>query len=110
MKMSVLQILNRQRKPLAEVTWEPPDKLSLEVLDEEYKSTFTAFLEEAVQNGVPFRTGRAVEESGKTVFVDEQVIVESADERFLPALADVVRRYSFRGQRVLGLLKVQKGW
>lgn len=103
--MSFLQIVDRQRQPLAEVTWAPPDKVTLKVLDSENKAALTAFIEDAQRDGVPFRTGREVKRNDKTVFVEEKIIVKPDDKRFLRALADTVCRFSIGGQRVFGVIK-----
>jgi hypothetical protein len=102
--MNVLRIVDRQRRPLARVAWEPPDRVDLEVLDPSCAAELAAFIEQAKRDGVPLRTGRQVEREGQVVIVDEQIVVKPDDERYLRGLADAVSSHSFGGRRAFGLL------
>jgi hypothetical protein len=103
--MNIVQIINEQRQPLAQIKWEPPDKITLEIFASEYEASLTNFVENAWLNGVPFRTGHQVSEDGRVTFVEEKVTIKAGDKRFPLALADVIRNYMLGGQRIFGLIK-----
>lgn len=112
--MKMLKIVNPQRQPLAQITWSSPNQVTLEMLetqtDADFKSALTAFVDNCQQKGLPFRTGRLVEQLNGTVFVDEQITVKPDDERFLQALSDAISRYTFgkNNERVFALMQEQQ--
>lgn len=112
--MKMLKIVNRQRQPLAQITWSSPNQVTLEILETQanadLKSALTDFIENCQQKGLPFRTGRQVEQANGTIFVDEQITVKPDDERFLQALSDAISRYTFgkNSERVFALMQEQQ--
>jgi hypothetical protein len=103
--MLILQIVNRDRKLLAEIRWESPSQVNWQVFEADCEADLKAFVERAKAEGVPFRTVSQILDEGQTRIAHQQVIVKPDDERFLRALSDMVMRYSFGGQRAFGLLK-----
>ncbi|NJN11614.1 MAG: hypothetical protein HC836_37500 [Richelia sp. RM2_1_2] len=111
--MKILNIVNRKRESLAKVTWETPNRVSVEIseaTDEDTQSALQEFIDECCSNGVNLRTGKQMEQDGKTVLVDEKIQITTSDERFLSALSDAVSRNSFgeHKARVFGLLQEQQ--
>ncbi|CCH93360.1 hypothetical protein MICCA_30009 [Microcystis aeruginosa PCC 9432] len=105
--MKILEIVNKKRQPIGRIFWELPDKITLEVLDSRFESKLQSLIETGKRDGFPYRKGREVEDSGHRIFIDEKIIVKPEDEKFLEAMADVVSRYTFGGERAFGLLKEQ---
>ncbi|MEL0589483.1 MAG: hypothetical protein U1V55_07265 [Planktothrix rubescens PR222] len=109
--MKMLKIVNHHRQPLAQITWTPDNQLQLEILeaetDADFKSALTDFVNNCQHQGLPFRTGRQVQQANGTVFVDEQFTVKPDDQRFLQALGDAISRYTFgeRKIRLFGLIQ-----
>ncbi len=101
--MKTLQIVNIQKQPLAEITWEAPDKLTVEVFDQKYATEINFFVDGVRQKGIPMRTGKSEEKSN--LMVDERVTIGLENEKFLQVLSDVVGRLKFGGQRVFGVIK-----
>lgn len=106
--MKMLEIVNIQRQPLGRIILESPDKLTLEVLDSRFEAKLQTLIERGKRDGFPLRTGRQVEKSDHSIIVDEQITVKPRDEGFLEAMSDAASHYTFDGQRVFGLLKVQE--
>lgn len=107
--MKVLEIVNFQRQPLGRIFWESPAQLTLEVLDSRFEAKFQSLIEKGKKDGFPYRQSREVEDSsGHSIFIDEKITVKPEDEKFLDAMADVLSRYIFDGERVFGLLKTQE--
>jgi len=111
--MPVLKIVDLQRQPLAQIVSQPPNPVTLEFLSPEnetdFRDTLTAFVDYCQSNGLPLRTSRRVQEAGRTIFVDEQVLVKPNDKRFLQALGDAIGCYTFGNQskRVFALMQEQ---
>ncbi len=111
--MPVLKIVDPQRQPLAKITSNPPNSVTLEFMvpenETDFRATLTAFVDYCQSNGLPLRTSRRVQEAGRTIFVDEQVLVKTDDARFLQALGDVIGCYTFGEQRkrVFALMQEQ---
>lgn len=105
--MKVLQIVNIKKEMLAQVSWEPSGKLTLEVIDSSAEADLKAIIERGKQTGLPFRNGKFVEEIG--LMVDGCDIVGVEHEKFLESLSEVIGQLKFGGQRVFGLIKQQSG-
>ena len=111
--MPVLKIVDLQRQPLARITSQPPDSVTLEFLSPEnetdFRDTLTAFIDYCQRNGLPLRTSRRMQESDRTIYVDEQILVKPDDEQFLQALGDAIGCYTFGDQskRVFALMQEQ---
>jgi hypothetical protein len=103
--MTLLQITNREQRPLAQITWEPPDTVTLKIFALEHEAALTAFIENAWHNGVPFRTATQMTEDGQTIYLMEEIVVKPNDERFLHALADESSSYTLAGERIFGLIR-----
>lgn len=108
--MKILKLVNRKKESLARVTWESPDKISVEMLeasDEDFKSKLTTFIDECCRDGVLLLTGKQIEQEGQTILFDEKIKITSSDERFLSALSDAISSHHFGEQkeRVFGLLE-----
>jgi len=103
--MKILQLINRQREVIGQITWEMPGLLQVTLTDAGLVAGVNAFLADARDKGLTLRSGERVEKDGKTLFVDRSERITVDDERFLRALADAINRVSFSGQRLFGLIK-----
>jgi hypothetical protein len=99
--MQVLQIINKQRQPLAKITWESPSIVNLSVSTdienrEGFESYLTTLLEQFKQDGIPFRTGnKTTNTNGVMVYTDEKLLIKPDDEQFLGALKDAINNLPF---------------
>ncbi len=103
--MKTLEIVNAERQPLARITWNPPELLTVDAKDSDFKEAVSAMVSDLARDGIAIRSGGAVEYGGQTYFVEEGEVVRSDDERFLSALKETLYKYSINGQRIFGLLK-----
>lgn len=106
--MKILQLFNKQRQPLGQITWEPPDCLHVEIQDAGITAEITALVEQVQHEGLSLRSGAQVEKDGHKIFVEQKITVKPDDERFLPALTNAINRKRFIGQRVFALLQEVK--
>lgn len=106
--MKMLEIVNAERKPIGRITCPQSEQLNLEVLDSQYEEKLKIFVENGKKHGFPYRTGRQVEQDGRTVIVNERVTISPGNEKFLEAMADNLSRYTFDGKRFFGLIKEQE--
>lgn len=103
--MQRLHVVNKQRQPLAEIIWTPPDQITVDIHDKTVTNDLQAFLETARMNGLPLRTGEQVQKEGRTLFTEKKITVKADDARFLSALSDALRRTSLAGQRAFGIIQ-----
>lgn len=111
--MKILNLVNPKRESLAKVTWETPDRVSVEMsetTDKDMQSALKEFIDDCCYNGVNLKAGKRGEQNGQTVLVDEKICIKPSDERFLSALSDAISRHPFgeRKARVFGLLQEQQ--
>lgn len=105
--MKILELMNKQRQSMGQITWQPPDQVRVTADDAELAAGLTALVDQARQAGLAWRGGEQVVRDGRNVFVERQVIVKPDDERFLAALADTINRAVVAGRRVFALLREQ---
>lgn len=113
--MKILNLVNRKRESLAKITWEAPNRVSVEMSEatdtgKDTQSALQEFIDDCCSNGVNLKTGKQMEQDGQTILVDEKIQITTSDERFLSALSDAISSYSFGEQkaRVFGLLQEQQ--
>lgn len=101
--MKTLQLVDKERRPVGQIIWLPPDRVEVKADDAELASELSALVERGRTSGLPWRGGAQVEREGRKVFVEEQVKVKPDDERFLAALADAINRSTVAGRRIFAL-------
>lgn len=106
--MKVMQLMNRQREVVGQISWDAPGNLEIAIEDADLAAGVNAFLDQAREKGLTLRSGGQVEHEGKTLFMDTLEQVPVNDERFLRSLADVISRENFGGQRLFGLIKEEE--
>jgi hypothetical protein len=111
--VKVLELINRQRQPMARVTWESPDRVEINFLNDTINTSgiadkLSSLLDECKRNGIPLRTGEQIQdEHGNTIFREKRIIVKLDEEQFLPALGDLINRLSFERtqERIFALIQ-----
>ncbi|MBE9258511.1 hypothetical protein [Dolichospermum sp. LEGE 00246] len=102
--MKVLQIVNLQRDPLVEITWEKPDVINFSIkrenIDPKLKDDLISYLitslEKFKNEGIPLRNGKEIIESdGSLTFIEELHLVKSDNEQFLEVLSDRINSQKF---------------
>jgi hypothetical protein len=100
--MKTLKIVNSQKQAIAQVDWESPDKLTVQIFDPASEIELNAIIERSKQTGIPYRTGG---ERDGNLMIDEQQAIGPNHEKFLEALSGIIGQLKFGGQRVFGLIK-----
>lgn len=99
--MKTLKIVNSKKQAIAQVDWESPDKLTVQIFDTASEIELNAIIERSKQTGIPYRTGG--ERDG--IMIDEQQAIGPNHEKFLEALSGIIGQLKFGGQRVFGLIQ-----
>ncbi|CAD5984265.1 hypothetical protein L2E68_22760 [Planktothrix agardhii 1029] len=100
--MKTLKIVNYQKHAIAQVNWESPDKLTVQIFDPASEIELNAIIERSKQTGIPYRTGG---EKDANLMIDEQQAIGPNHENFLEALSGIIGQLKFGGQRVFGLIQ-----
>lgn len=100
--MKTLKIVNYQKQAIAQVDWESPDKLTVQIFDAASEIELNAIIERSKQTGIPYRTGG---ERDGNLMIDEQQAIGPKHEKFLEALSGIIGQVKFGGQRVFGLIQ-----
>jgi len=114
--MKVLQIINSQRKPLLEITWQEPDVVDIFILRENERIKIKEDLAPELfllfnkfkNEGVPLHTTQKITPSdGSVKFVEDIYLIKVDDERFLEALSDYINFFplSMDQERLFALIK-----
>jgi hypothetical protein len=108
--MSILRLVDSQHQILAQVVSQPLDSISLEFLipedETDLRDALTAFIDYSKHYGLPLRVSRQVQVMDCTIYVDDEVLINPHDERFLQALGNTISCYTFgnQGKRVFALM------
>lgn len=105
--MNQLRVVNSQRQTMAIIQWQPPDQLHIQSVAPQIESQLLAIVEATKVHGLPFYISSQGKQTGHSLIIDEQILINVHDYRFLSALTDAINHYRLDGQRVFGILEEQ---